>query len=76
MDGGALRTGLEALGYALRPAELEQLVRQLGGGRHVGRAELAAGLLDWPALQVGCLVIRLQIPELSCTCNLSRPTRV
>lgn len=51
MDGRALREGLQALGQALRPDELAQLVRQLGGGRALGRAELAAGLLDWPALQ-------------------------
>ena len=51
VDGRALRAGLQALGHALRPDELAQLVRQLGGGRALGRAELAAGLLDWPALQ-------------------------
>ena len=51
VDGRALREGLQALGQALRPDELAQLVRQLGGGRALGRAELAAGLLDWPALQ-------------------------
>jgi hypothetical protein len=52
VDGEALRGGLAALGHALRPAELGQLVRALGGGRALGAPELAAGLLDWPALQV------------------------
>ena len=52
VDGDALRRGLAALGHALQPAELGQLVRALGGGRALGAPELAAGLLDWPSLQV------------------------
>ena len=51
VDGSALCAGLQALGHALRPDELARLVRQLGGGRALGHAELAAALLDWPALQ-------------------------
>lgn len=54
IDKGGLTKGLWQLGYDVDPEEVERLIRQLditkSGQLH--RAELAASIVDWRALQV------------------------
>ena len=54
LDREGLQAGLSRLGYDIAPDEVERLIRRLdttGTGR-IGKAELAAAIIDWNALQV------------------------